>query len=234
MLTITRSRSSLSNSSHVVGQTRAATSERPGTSGIRQSCCASAARSSASAPMESWRIDFERLGRPPAGNAQEGPARRAADGFVLQRDEPGEGGQRRGVADLPEQGEGADHQPVVGFVQQILAVGVEDAQQQGSAIGAARHDAIDQRGVDRRRGRPTKSSCSRRWGSSSRATASGSFRLSVGGADASPVEVQSASAPRGRSAASSCRAPRRRRPAAGRGGRGPAAGIPRARRGWPG
>ena len=75
--------------------------------------------------------DFEGLGGPAAGNAQEGPARRAADGVVLQRDEPGEGGQSGGVADLAQQGERADHQPVVGFVQQIFAVGVERRRARG-------------------------------------------------------------------------------------------------------
>ena len=57
-------------------------------------------------------------------------------------------GRCGGVADLAQQGERAHYQPVVGFVQQIFAVGVEHADQQGSAIGAARQDAIDQRRVD--------------------------------------------------------------------------------------
>ena len=83
-----------------------------------------------------------------AGNPQEGPAGCAADGVVFQRDEPGERRQNGGVADLAQQGERADHQPVVGILQQILAVGVEHAEQQRSAIGAARQHAIDQRGVD--------------------------------------------------------------------------------------
>src|ERR1022692_3186180 len=54
MLTMTRSCSSFSNPSRLSARL-SRTSERPGTSGIRQSCWASAARSSASAPMESRR-----------------------------------------------------------------------------------------------------------------------------------------------------------------------------------
>src|ERR1017187_3650669 len=91
--------------------------------------------------------DVEGLGRPLASNPPEGPARRPADGLILQRDEPGEGVQRGGVADLTQQGERADHQAVV-VVQQIFAVSVEDAQQQRSAIGATGQHAIDQRGID--------------------------------------------------------------------------------------
>src|ERR1019366_1522862 len=48
--------------------------------------------------------DVEGLGRPLVGNPREGPARRPADGLILQRDEPGEGVERRGVADLTQQG----------------------------------------------------------------------------------------------------------------------------------
>ena len=83
-----------------------------------------------------------------AGNAQEAPARGAADGIVLEGDELGEGGESGGVADLAQEGERADHQPVVGIVQEIFAVGVEDAHQQGIAIGAAGEHAIDEGGVD--------------------------------------------------------------------------------------
>src|ERR1035441_3446431 len=191
MLTISRSRSSFSNAP-MLSARLSRTSERPGISGMRQSCWASAARSSASAPMASrrtmsrvsagrWRAIRVKAQRaappmvssssgtnlaralsvagsplspsrataraPAAGSPRKAPAPPPADGLILQRNEPGQSVERGGVADLTQQGDRADHQPVV-VVQQILAVSVEDAQQQRSAIGAARQYAIDQGGVD--------------------------------------------------------------------------------------
>ena len=60
--------------------------------------------------------DLESLGGALPGNPQEGPAGRAADGVIFQGDEPGEGGQNGGIADLTQQGEGADHQSIVGIL----------------------------------------------------------------------------------------------------------------------
>ena len=98
--------------------------------------------------MERSADDGEGLGRTEAGNAQEGPARGAADGIVLQGDEFGESGESGGVTDFAQEGERADHQAIVGIGQQIFAVGVQDAHQEGMAIGAACQDAINEGRVD--------------------------------------------------------------------------------------
>jgi hypothetical protein len=60
--------------------------------------------------------NLQRLGGPPPGNARK-TQRAATD--ILQRDESGGSRQRGGIADFTQQGERADHQAVVGALTHL-------------------------------------------------------------------------------------------------------------------